>query len=53
MIELVIEYTKNNPLGLLILLVTIVLLYFYFIDKDWRLSKGIEIQFMKHSLKYI
>ncbi len=34
MTELLIEYLKNNPLGILIFAVTIVLLYFYFVDKE-------------------
>ena len=39
--ELVFDYLKNNPLGILIFLVTAVLLYFYFMDKETgaRLSK--------------
>ena len=38
---IIIEYFKNNPLGILILLVTLVLLYFYFLDKETgiKLSK--------------
>ncbi len=34
MFILIFEYIKNNPLGLLILIVTLVLLYFYFMDKE-------------------
>jgi len=41
MSDLIFEYLKNNPLSVLIFLVTSVLLYFYFIDKETgvRLSK--------------
>ena len=41
MAEFILTYLKNNPLGILILIVTIVLLYFYFVDKDTgiKLSK--------------
>jgi lipopolysaccharide assembly protein B len=41
MTNLIFEYIKNNPLGVLIFLVTSVLLYFYFMDKGTgaKLSK--------------
>ena len=38
MTGIIFEYLKNNPLGILILLVTLTLLYFYFMDKGTGLK---------------